>query len=145
MNAIEMLEIEHKGAKKLMEEIGRSTGATKKKLFDNLRHELEMHDRIEEQIFYPSVMKNPKTSGLAGIDKKAHEEVEAALARLAKLPVEDPDWNPSFHKMQDKLLEHVANEEKNYFVKVREVLSETEILQLGEKMKSEKEHLLKAV
>ena len=145
MDAIGILEKDHKDAKQVMEEISRSSGEKKKKLFDALKRELEMHDAIEETIFYPSVLANAKTLSLPAQDKKAHKVVEAALAELAKLPVDDPTWNRNFNAMQDKLFKHVADEESIFFVKIREVLSATELVELGEKMKSEKEKQLYAV
>jgi hemerythrin superfamily protein len=144
MDAIELLQKDHQGAKKVMEEILKSTGAKRKELFGALMHELLMHDSIEEEIFYPAVLSNPKTAGLPAQDKEAHQAVEAALAQLAKLPVEDLAWTPSFNAMRTALLKHVDDEEKNFFVKVREVLSATELKILGDKLKNAKDRQLKA-
>jgi hemerythrin superfamily protein len=144
MNAIEMLEQDHQGAKKVMEDILISSGTKKKQLFTALMHELEVHDSIEEEIFYPAVLSNPKTASFPAQDVEAHRSVEAALARLAKLSVEDPAWTPSFSAMRSALLKHVDDEEKVFFVKIREVLSAAELDALGVKMKSAKEKHLKA-
>src|SRR6185503_17994748 len=143
MDAIEFLETDHKAAKKVIEEIAKSPVEKKKALFSALKLELELHDRIEETIFYPAVLTHPLTSGLPGSDKQAHETVEAALARLAELPVENPDWSPSFSAMQDKLFKHIKDEESDFFVKIRAALSATELNALGDKMKAEKESALK--
>jgi len=145
MDAIAMLEKDHKGAKKVLEEIAKSTGAKRKTLFTALKGELEAHDRLEEEVFYPAVQANPKAAGFALQDKQAHVAVEAALAKLASLPVDDLSWTPTFNAMKQQLLKHVADEETNIFVKIRKLLSTTELTALGEKMKTEKERQLHAV
>lgn len=143
MDAIEMLKAEHKGAKNAMEQILTSPPAKIKGLFETLSKELETHDRIEEQIFYPAVRSHPKASGFPAMDKKAHLEVEAALAKLGKLPVESKEWIPAFKVMQEKLLRHVADEEINFFVAIRACLTAPELNELGEKMKNGKKELVK--
>jgi iron-sulfur cluster repair protein YtfE (RIC family) len=145
MDAIEMLKKEHKGAKGVMEEIIKSSGAKRKKLFETLKGELGIHDRVEEQIFYPAVQNNAKAAGFPAADKKAHEAVEAALAALEKLPIEDKNWINSFKAMQTALLAHVADEETRLFVTIRTILSNDELMQLGDKMKAGKEKLVKVM
>ncbi|HXB97212.1 MAG TPA: hemerythrin domain-containing protein [bacterium] len=143
MDAIEILKAEHKGAKGLMEEIVKATGAKRKQLFEKLMGELETHDRIEEQVFYPAVAANPKATNLPGADKKAHEAVESILASLHTLPVEDKAWITQFTSMQKQLLAHVSDEESKYFVLIRSLLTAAELTALGEKMKAAKKQLVK--
>jgi len=143
MDAIEMLKKEHKGAKALMEEIVSASGAKRKKLFETLKGELEIHDRVEETIFYPAVKNNPNASSFPAVDKLAHETVEAALASLEKQAVDDKSWIESFKAMQKALLAHVADEENRLFVTIRTILSNDELAQLGERMKAAKERMVK--
>lgn len=145
MDAIGMLEQDHKNAKLIMEEIVKSAGSQKKKLFETLKHAIEAHDHLEETIFYPSVLLSPKTEGLFKQDKKAHEVVEKALNHLTALPIESSDWMPTFNAMKERLLKHVSDEESNFFIKIREVLSATELVELGDKMKAETQRQLTAV
>ena|SRR3984957_4580690 len=143
MDAIEMLKKEHKGAKALMEEIVSASGAKRKKLFETLKGELEIHDRVEETIFYPAVKNNPNASSFPAVDKLAHETVEAALASLEKQAVDDKSWIESFKAMQKALLAHVADEENRLFVTIRTILSNDELAQLGDRMKAAKERMVK--
>ena len=143
MDAIEMLKAEHKGAKNAMEQILKSPTAKIKGLFEALSKDLETHDRIEEQIFYPAVKANPKAAAFPAIDKKAHLEVEAALARLKTFSTESKEWIPAFKAMQEKLLKHVAQEETDFFVAIRTFLNSTELNELGVKMKNGKKELVK--
>jgi hemerythrin superfamily protein len=143
MEATAMLEKDHKNAKQAMEEILKSTGAKKKQMFESLKGELELHDSIEEDIFYPALKSHPKVADFPAMDKSAHQWVEGALGQLSKLPIEDSSWDANFKAIQEKLLKHVADEEGTIFVRVREVLSADELNQLGERMLNEKKILLK--
>jgi iron-sulfur cluster repair protein YtfE (RIC family) len=144
MNAIDLLEKDHQGAKKVLGEISQLSGTKKKELFSALKHELETHDRIEEDIFYPAVLAHPNASALSAGDKAAHEAVETALDKLAGMKIDDPNWAPAFNAMQAKLVAHIKDEETNLFVKIRKALSPAELDALGVKMSAEKERLLKA-
>lgn len=145
MDAIVFLETEHLGAKKAMEQISNSPTLKKKQLFLALKMELEMHDKLEETIFYPAVLANPKTKGFPGIDKQAHLAVEQALDKLTIMPADDAAWTHNFDSMRKALLQHVADEETHLFVKIRESLDQAELNAIGDKMKTEKERQLKAV
>jgi hypothetical protein len=144
MDAIVILEREHAAAKKAMEEVAQSGTDRKEGLFKALKRELELHDGVEEGVFYPAVLSHPKTALLPGLDKKAHLELEAALDALDLLPVGDAKWSGSFKAMQGKLLKHVADEESQFFSAIREALSPAELMQLGSKMELEKIRLRKA-
>ena len=138
MDAIDILKAEHKAAKKAMAEIADSFGVKRKKLFTALKRELEMHDDIEERVFYPAVQAHPNASAFPAMDKRAHQEVEAALAKLERLPVAATEWINEFKAMQKKLLAHVADEENRLFVIIRSLLSQLELDTLGETMKTTK-------
>jgi hemerythrin superfamily protein len=144
MDAIEILKTEHKGAKGLMDEVLAATGAKRKGLFEKLKGELEAHDRIEEEVFYPSVRSDPKAASLPAADKKAHEAVEALLGGLHALPVDDGAWAGRFKDMQKQLLAHVADEETQYFVTIRSLFSAADLEALGQKMAAAKKVLVKA-
>lgn len=144
MNAVDLLIKDHLAAKKAMEQIARSKGPRKMELFLALKSELTMHDSLEEEIFYPAVESHPRIKGFKAKDKDAHAVVEAALERLAGLPVDDEDWDADFEAMRNRLMKHVSDEETNYFVKVRQELSAGELDALGKKMEEEKKSQLKA-
>lgn len=138
MNAIDFLEKEHKGAKKVMVEISVSSGAKRQDLFKALKQELEGHDSLEEDIFYPGVLSHPKAAALSSGDKAAHRAVESILATLDEMPADDPQWVPTFSGMRSKLEAHIADEEGNLFVKIRKALSPADLDALGAKLAAAK-------
>jgi len=144
MDAIGILEKEHEDAKEAMHAIFASKPGDKKRLFSALKRDLELHDRIEEQVFDPMVEAHLKTAGFQARDKQAHEDVEAALARLDALAIDDKDWAPSFLAMQALLLRHVADEEVNIFGAVRKHVSAGALEALGQQMRAAKAEQHKA-
>lgn len=143
MDAITLLWQDHLNAKKLMEEIVESAGPARSMLFNTLKRELEIHNHIEESIFYPAVESTVKTRNFGALDKNAHQAVERSLERLSKMSVHEAAWLATFKDMQKRLLQHVADEEENLFPRIREAIGAATLSTLGEKMKAEKERGLK--
>src|SRR3954466_6506700 len=55
MNAIEMLEEQHRDVEDLFEEIEEAEGAEKQEVFAEIADQLVIHSAIEEKHFYPAV------------------------------------------------------------------------------------------
>ena len=64
MNATDLLKQDHEKVKKLMEEIDSTTERgvkTRNELFTRFKQEMTVHERIEEEIFYPRLTEQAKT------------------------------------------------------------------------------------
>jgi hypothetical protein len=145
MDAIELLEHDHKVTREAVEKILKSSGTSRQHLFATLKRNLELHDQLEETIFYPSIQSGPPTAGFTVQGTEAHRLVESALNHLAKLPVEDPTWTPIFSAMVNKLFQHLQDEETRVFTKIRELLSVRELNEIGSRIISQKEQQLRYV
>jgi hypothetical protein len=135
MDAIEMLVRDHKDAKRAMEAVGRSSGARKKALFETLKRELELHDRLEELVFYPALHAHSKKASFAVKDQQAQDGVTASLAQLSDLAVDEADWEPMFRSLQDAVQKHASDQEALLFTKVRKMMTPAELEDLADKMK----------
>ena len=63
MDAIAMLEEDHKKVKKLLTDLDSTTERgvkTREELFTKVKQELEVHEAIEEEIFYPALKEHPR-------------------------------------------------------------------------------------
>lgn len=144
MDAIELLTRDHTEAREAMRRIADASVEERMGLFVAFKIGLEMHDRMEEEAFYPAIRANPQTQDFAPLDKEAHHAVEAALATLAALPMDSPQWRPQFDTMRERLLAHIDDEEHRVFVKIRESLSKQDLngiaqtMSLGMVMKPER-------
>jgi hypothetical protein len=142
VDAIKLLIEDHQEARKTMEAIDGASGPAKKALFAVLTRGLKIHDRIEENIFYPAVRGNLETAGYTPADRESHLSVEKSILRLKALSVDDPHWSSSFDLMRSHLLRHIADEETHLFLKIRDFFDPAKLEELGKRMKAEKDRLL---
>ena len=140
-----MLIQDHRDAKKAMEAIDGSSGAAKKELFARLARDLKVHNRVEENLFYPAVRGFQETAGYSATDRDSHQRIEKALLRLKILPVTDPGWADAFDTIRVNLLRHFADEELHLFIQARRYLDQPKLDDLGTRMQLEKERLMAPV
>jgi len=77
MDALKLLEQDHQKVKQLMGEIEKTTERgikTREQLFNKLVEELTIHEKIEEQIFYPEVKKRATSKQLEELVTESYEE-----------------------------------------------------------------------
>ncbi|HET7483604.1 MAG TPA: hemerythrin domain-containing protein, partial [Actinomycetota bacterium] len=68
MDALELLEEDHKKVKKLLEELDSTTERgvkTREELFAKIKTELLVHEALEEELLYPALKQNPKSKEVA--------------------------------------------------------------------------------
>src|SRR5262245_55476014 len=74
MDAVTLLKDDHDTLKKILTELDSTTERgvkTREELFTRVRRELEVHEAIEEEIFYPALKEHPKAKDLV---LEAYEE-----------------------------------------------------------------------
>lgn len=149
MNALTLLEEDHRKVKKLMHEIEKTTERgvkTREELFTRLVDELTVHEKIEEQIFYPQVRERAKTKQLEDMVVEAYEEhhfVDTVKAEIENTPFEAEEWAAKFKVMMENIEHHAEEEEEGkMFPKVRKVFTEGELADMGEQMAQLKEELI---
>ena len=92
MNAIELLEQQHKQVKKLFEEIEEAESGEKEELFDEVADALAVHAAIEEQHFYPAT-KDARTEELLHEAVEEHLAAKRIIADLLEMDPEDPQFD----------------------------------------------------
>lgn len=151
MNAIELLEADHKRVKALLAKLSASTERgvkTRTQLLAELEMEITVHTEIEEQILYPAF----KQAGGKEQDvmyyeaKEEHRTVDSLV--LPDLKTTDPS-TPEFTgrvKVVKELLEHhIEEEESEMFPQARKLLKKAELEALGEQMQAFKANYMKAL
>jgi hemerythrin superfamily protein len=110
-------------------------------LFAQIKQELDIHARIEETIFYPSIKKAAATREIVLEGFEEHHVIKLLLKELESMPVDTEEWAAKMKVLQENVEHHVEEEEGEMFQKARDVLSESEINQLGEQMQELKTQL----
>lgn len=145
MNAIELLKKDHRTVKSLFESFEKAKekdeGTSKAELFASIKEELDVHARVEEEIFYPAfdgAAKEEDDKELVLEAGEEHKQVKTLLAELEELGPDDETFDAKMKVLKDNVEHHVEEEEGEMFQSAREVLSEDRIKELGAQMEEEK-------
>lgn len=135
MDAIELLEAQHDDVDALIGEIEDSDDPEiKQQLFEELADSIAAHAKIEETIFYPSVM-DDATSELLRESTEEHLAVKRVLADMVELDCEDPQWDAKLSVLKEQIRHHARDEEeRSLFPKVRKLMSDDELMAMGGEM-----------
>lgn len=142
MNAFTLLKDDHEKVAGLLKKIeGTTERATKSReeLFAQLKNELDVHARIEEEILYPALEEYDETRDIALEAYEEHALVKQLLEELASAPKDDEQWTAKFSVLKENVEHHVEEEEGEMFKKARKVLTEDEIEELGERLQEAKQ------
>jgi hypothetical protein len=142
MNAITLLTSDHDKVKKMLNE-GESTTErgvkTRTELFQELKAELMIHERIEEEIFYPALKSHPKAKDIVLEGYEEHHVVDEIMGELEATPVTDETWGAKFLVMKENIEHHIEEEEGEMFKQARQVFDAEELETLGARMLALKE------
>lgn len=108
---------------------------------EEIRNELEVHARLEEEIFYPAVRQALKDREMVDEALHEHNEVREAVDELAAMDQDDEDYAAKLDDLKSKVQHHVKEEEGEMFPQAREVLTQEQLTQLGTEMRSRKSQL----
>src|SRR4051812_29421171 len=87
MNPVEMLKADHAKVKQLFAQFEAAEGQAKEDIFKEIFKELQVHTKIEEEIFYPAVKKLDSESANEAVEE--HNIVDFILGAMKKLSPDD--------------------------------------------------------
>jgi hypothetical protein len=137
LDALTLLKEDHDRVKKILNEGEDTTERAEKtrtELFTKLKTELEIHERIEEEIFYPALKEHPRAKELALEGYEEHHVVDHILSELEQTPVTDETWAAKFKVAKENLEHHIEEEEGDMFKAARQAFSKEELEELGQRM-----------
>ena len=142
MDALSLLKADHDKVKKMLtegEETTERAQKTRSELFENLKGELMIHERIEEEIFYPALKSHPKAKDLVLEGYEEHHVVDEIMGELEATDVTDETWGAKFKVMKESIEHHIEEEEGEMFKQARSVFDADELESLGARMMELKE------
>jgi hypothetical protein len=145
MNAFALLRADHERVVWMLETIENTIevpGNGRDELFSRLKEELDLHARIEEEIFYPALEETKETREITLEAYEEHRFVKELLSELEVEPKDTGEWRAKFTVMKENIEYHVEEEEGEMFKKAREVLSEEESELLGDRIQDAKRQAL---
>ena len=147
MDALELLRTDHDKVKKMLEDLDSTTERalkTREEGFTKLRRELEVHEAIEEEIFYPALKQHPKAKELVLEAYEEHNVVDMVMGEIGGVAYDDETWGAKFTVLKENLEHHIQEEEDEMFEQAREVFEREQLDELGERMSERKDELLGA-
>lgn len=142
MNAISLLMKDHKNVKALFaqyEGLSDRSFATKKKLADQICHELTVHTQLEEEIFYPAVRRPIHDGDLMDEAVVEHASAKELIAQILAMDPSEDLYDAKVTVLSEQIEHHVKEEEGDMFPKVRK--TSVNLDALGEQMAARKEQL----
>ena len=137
MDAIALLKADHDKVKKMLaegEDTTERAEKTRTELFDTLKSEMLIHERIEEEIFYPALKSHPKARDIVLEGYEEHHVVDEIMGELETTPVTDETWGAKFKVMKENIEHHIEEEEGEMFKQARQVFDAGELEELGGRM-----------
>ncbi len=139
MDALELLKHDHQAVKSLFDQIDETEDAKqRKKLFDQIDTELNIHAHIEETVFYPEMRKIDELKDMVQEALEEHQEVKTLLEEMEALDPENEQFSASLEELMENVEHHVAEEEDEMFPKVRERCDQATLDRLGDQLESAK-------
>ncbi len=115
-----------------------SSGAvkTREKLLAELKEELEVQARLEEQHLFPVLKRHRETKDLVADAINDNKQVRALLTDLERTPKDDEGFAQKVTALKKVFQQHVRDERKELLPAVRKALSEEEAQAVTEKLEA---------
>jgi len=141
INAIDLLEGQHREVEKLFAKLEKANGDAKERLFTEIADKLAIHATIEERHFYPAV-KEKRTEDILLESLEEHLGIKRVLADLLAIEVDDETFDAKAKVLKEQVEHHVEEEEDDLFPKVKKLLDEETLIAIAQQMTATQEELL---
>lgn len=144
MDALQLLRQDHDKVRGLFTEFRSAAESDQSDQMDQLAtqifHELEVHTTIEERVFYPAV----RDAGGGDLDEltdesnEEHHVVDLLIEEVKALSSSDDAFKAKMTVMMENVEHHATEEEDEMFPKVRDLMDESRLQELGSELEAEK-------
>jgi hemerythrin superfamily protein len=141
-DAIELLKRDHAEVKKAFKDFEKAKYKDPnacKEFVASICKAIEMHAKLEEEIFYPAVRARIKDDDLMNEAQVEHNSAKVLIADIRKLSGDDPMLKASAMVLSEYIQHHVKEEENEMFPKVKRAKLDLE--GLAQQMLERKEQL----
>ena len=142
MEALELLTADHNRVRGLFTRFKAAEGendAQAAELAAKIFEELEVHTRIEEEIFYPAITKlNDEIHELVTEGVEEHHVVDTLMAEVKMLGPSDEEWAAKIKVLIENVEHHAEEEEQEMFPVVRKAMNDDARADLGRQLEAKK-------
>jgi hemerythrin superfamily protein len=138
MNAIKLLIQDHNKVRHILAEISNNDHSykVKRKIFTELCNDLLIHEKMEEEIWYPNFKHKLDDTVKHLVSEEKH--AERVILEIQQIK-DEKLWEEKFKKFKKEVEHHAKEEETKLFPQVANILSEPQLETLGAHMKKFKE------
>lgn len=146
MDAVSLLKDDHAKVKTLFAEYFELPAAQperRRELAEKILRELLLHERIEEEIFYPAF----KATGKEAREetehaKEEHEIVDSLVNQLMEVDLDDERFEATFRVLHENVLHHIKDEEEKMLPMSERRMGTSRLQALGREMMTYKDALV---
>jgi hypothetical protein len=134
VNAYTVLKDHHKTLKGLLKKIGETPAAAAERqdYLDDLLIELDIHFRIEDDLYYPAMS---AAGSLIAVAHAEHRQIIDQLSVVLRTPPTAPNYEDEWRSFATVLAAHAEEEERDMIPAPPPVqISDEELVELGDKM-----------
>ncbi|ASP47771.1 hemerythrin domain-containing protein [Cognaticolwellia beringensis] len=142
MDIFSALRSDHEKQRLLMKVLVETTGdsASRRDFFIDLKFQLKQHSIAEERYFYMPLMKLDATIELARHAIAEHHDIDKIIAQLETTDMDSPVWLKTMKALQNKVLHHITEEEREFFQQAGKNLSAKQKVDLATQYRAEMAH-----
>ena len=144
-DAIALLKKDHEKVKGLLNKLARSKDRdTQRNIFAQIDNDLQMHTRIEEEIFYPAfraAVKDKSQTRLYFEAVEEHHVVDLVLPEMRTSRLSKEIFLAKAKVLKDVVQHHIEEEENEMFPKARKALGSQQLEDLAIRMQRRKNQL----
>lgn len=147
MKTTALLKADHSAVKKLFRAYEKAEkaedNAKKKTIFDQIATELDIHAKVEEEIFYPAMKATDEEEAVDEVLEALEEHgiVKSLLAQLKKMKPEDETFDAKVTVLIESVEHHAGEEEDEMFPDAEKELGEAKLKELGARIEKRKAEL----
>ena len=128
MNIFEALRQEHEIQRNLVAKLVETHGDTqeRKKIFEQLKHELKIHADAEERHFYIPLIKKDLTQEKARHSVAEHHEMDELIEQLEDTEMDASNWLKIAKELEHKVIHHLDEKEQEVFQMAGKALTDNQ-------------------
>jgi hemerythrin superfamily protein len=146
-NAIELLTQDHRAVEALFKEFEKvqdNDSDAAADIIETACAELQIHDKLETEIFYPAVREEAEKDDVEDLLDEAeveHDTVRELIDKIEAMDWEDEKLHAHFQVLSEYVKHHVKEEEQELFPKLKQ-LKDLDLDSLGAEMMERKTELM---
>lgn len=112
-------------------------------LWPTIRRELLSHERAEQRVVYPVLLRHPETQIFAEQHEQEATQLEAMIERLDRATIDE--WPSLYNQLVDTVIHHAKEEESEIFPIARQVIGDATAKDLDDRFLAAKQQATEVV